>query len=705
MMEDLIVSQKNLSLTITTPLGKDVLIVDSLTGFEQISAPFEFHLKLHSKNSAINMQSLIGKEVTVTFLEDKAKRYFSGIVGEIFQEQTAAKTDPFNTRYQMKIYPTLWLLKFNSDHRIFQNKSAIEIIKKIFTINKLTNYQNKTTKHGTTVREYCVQYGESAFDFVSRLMEQEGIFYFFKHESSGHQLVLADASSAFAKSPTDKIGVINSLEGAPLFNKILFCSLHNQVVASSFTSRDYNFTTATTPMLSTVSGKGAGGEIYSYPGLFSKTSEGDALSTLRIQALEWNKTTFQGTSTAAELTAGYKFAVTDHLLPSINTTYVAYRVHHSINQNGRPPDVYEQSDKDILPLYENSFVAFDAKIVFSPPIVTPKPRIYSTQTAVVTGKSGEEIWTDKYGRVTVQFYWDRLGKKDEKSSCMIRVAQTWAMSGWGSLFTPRIGQEVVVTFLDGDPDRPLITGCVYNCDHMPPYLPATPTKSTILSNTSKGGKGSNEIRFEDLKDSEEVYVHAQKDMNRVVENNDTLTIHQGSRTIMIASKGKEVPHHSLTVVKGDDIIHLQEGNLTITLDKGDESHKITGNVKFKATGNITLKAAGDIKIEADGKVSIKSGADMTTNAGATMSMKSATSFSVKSGTSLSVKAGTDLSMKAAAAVSIKGVAMTIKGSASGMIDGGPMLQLKSAAMVQVQGGAAVKLTGAMIALSGMVKIG
>jgi len=473
-------------------------------------------------------------------------------------------------------------------------------------------------------------------------------------------------------------------------------------------------------MVSTVSGTGAGGKVYDYPGLFTKSADGDSLATLRIQALEWNKTTFHGTSTAIELTAGYKFTVSNHALSSINTTYVAYRVEHTINQIGTGLD---SDDSDAPLLYENRFVAFDSKVVFSPPIVTPKPRIYSTQTAIVTGKAGEEIWTDKYGRVTVQFHWDRLGKSDEKSSCMVRVAQTWAMSGWGSLFTPRVGQEVVVTFLDGDPDRPLITGCVYNCDHLPPYLPATPTKSTIFSNTSKGGSGSNEIRFEDLKGSEEVYIHAQKDMNRIVINDDTLTINEGSRTIKLSASGKATPSHSLTVVKGDDTIHLQKGNLTITLDegdeshtltkgdlkitlsKGDETHTVTGDVKFTVTGDITLKATGDITLDAGGKVNIKSGDSMTLSGGSSLSISSTTSLDAKSGTGLTITAGTDLTLKGTAAANLSGLDLTLKGTASGTVDGGPMLQLKSAAIVQVQGGAAIKVTAAAISLSGAVQLG
>jgi len=705
-VEDIIARQENLSLKISTPLGEDILILDSLNGFEQISTPFEFHLKLHSTNATIDFSTLIGQEVVVTFSLGDTQRYFAGIVGEMLQDQTAASKDSFTTHYQMKIYPSLWLLKFNTDYRIFQNMLVIDIIKKIFAENKLTKFKDKTAKERKDLREFCVQYGESAFDFVSRLMEQEGIFYFFEHTATEHQLILADTNDAFIQQPSETIGIVKAIEGAPSFNKILFCSLHQQMIPQSTTMIDYNFAVATTVMTANAEGKGTGGMIYRYPGLFGQQDKGEFYSTVGIQALEWNQITFQGTSTAAQLTAGYKFMVKDHLRANINTTYVTYRIQHSINQHSQPLSPHEESDENSSSFYENQFVAFEFAVPFSPPIVTPKPRIYGTQTAVVTGKAGEEIWTDKYGCVTVKFYWDHAGTSDEKSSCMIRVAQMWAMSGWGTLFTPRVGQEVVVTFLEGDPDRPLITGCVYNCNNIPPYLPDTPTKSMIKTNTSKGGGGlPNELRFEDKKDAEEIFINAQKDMNRVVKNNDTLTITEGSRTIELQAAGKDTPNHSLTIIKGNNIIKLNQGNIEITLTKGDETHTITGNITLKATGSITLDATESIIL--------KSGKDLSMNAGTTLSAQSGTGATVhggttldlKSGTACAITAGTDLNLKSTAAASLEGVTVKIKGSAGVKIDGGPSLELKSAATSQITSPAGVKVTGAAIALSGAVKLG
>lgn len=703
MMVDVSTTQANLDLTITTTLGNDALLVDVLEGIEQLSTPFEFILRLRGSSNAIDLSSLINTEMTVELSLGGSKRYFSGIVGEMSQGSTPTATDLFETYYQAKLYPTFWLLKFNCDHRIFQNKSAMTIIKALFSENGLTNFSDKTTSKGQGVREYCVQYGESVFDFISRLMEEEGIFYFFEYSSSGHTLVLADSNDTFTPQTNSAVTLIQSLVQEPEPNKILFCSLHYQVVPKSFSTGDYNYSVSTTPFKSTATGVGNGGEVRRYPGRYTTNGDGDTVSSLRIQALEWPKETLQGNSTVSNMTPGYKFTLSTHLRTDMNKEYVAYRVSHKLNMQEEGAS------------YENTFIAFDSTVTFTPPVITPKPRIHSTQTAKVVGKSGEEITTDEYGRVVVLFHWDRLGPGDETTTCMIRVSQAWAMSQWGFLFTPRIGQEVVVSFVDGDPDRPLITGCVYNCDHLPPYLPDEPTKSTIKTNTSKGGGGFNEIRFEDKKDSEQIYVHAQKDMDRVVENartlkinkgDDTETIVKGSRLITLEASGDSPPTHTLTLNKGDDIIHLKQGNLTITLDKGDETRNITGKQSSTVSDaytitakTITLKCSGDFLIDAGGKVTIKSGDAMDIESGAAMTVKSGSSAAISSSTSMDIKSGT-------AATVTGGTSITVKGSTGATVDGGPNLQLTSSASATLSGSASLSVKGGTVSISGpMISIG
>jgi type VI secretion system secreted protein VgrG len=309
--------------------------------------------------------------------------------------------------------------------------------------------------------------------------------------------------------------------------------------------------------------------------------------------------------------------------------------------------------------------------VFHRPQVTPKPKVIGAQTALVVGKSGEEIWTDEYGRIKVKFYWDQSSAQDETSSCWIRVMQGWAGKAWGSIFVPRIGQEVVISFLDGNPDRPLVTGCVFNAQQTVPYtLPDEQTKSTIKTNSSKGGSGFNEFRFEDKADSEEIFIQAQKDMNVTVLNNLTTTVTNARST---------------TVSKKDDSVVVDQGNRSIKVNTGNETHEvkgtrgltITGNETHtnkadftqNVTGNFTLKVSGNLSIEVSGSVAIKSGTSFDINAGTALSSKAGTSLASEAGTSLSNKAGTTMSNEA-------NISITSKANASHDVESSGILTLK-----------------------------
>ena len=323
-------------------------------------------------------------------------------------------------------------------------------------------------------------------------------------------------------------------------------------------------------------------------------------------------------------------------------------------------------------VYANSFTGFPSSDPFRPPRNALKPRIPGTQTAVVVGKSGEEIWTDKYGRIKVQFHWDQLGNNDENSSCWIRVAQGWAGKNWGAMWLPRIGQEVVVAFLDGDPDRPLIVGSVYNGQQPVPYtLPDEETKSTVKSNSSKGGNGFNEVRFEDKAQSEEIYIHAQKDMKvdvlndltwtvdhdetATVKNNRTRTISEGNDTLTVSQGNR-----SVTVTQGDETLTVSQGKRTVTVT-GTETHTSKNGFTHEVTGDCTLKVTGNVTIQATGSITIKAGTSLELDAG--------TSLTLKAGTSLSGNAGTSLSLSG-------GVSAEMKGSASATVEGGGTLTLK-----------------------------
>jgi type VI secretion system secreted protein VgrG len=376
---------------------------------------------------------------------------------------------------------------------------------------------------------------------------------------------------------------------------------------------------------------------------------------LRLDALQAPGKLLKGTSMCRAFHAGAKFTLANHYRSDANAGYVL----SSLSQTG---------DQD---QYSNSFEAFPSDTVFHPPRLTPKPKVIGSQTALVVGKSGEEIWTDEYGRIKVKFYWDQSSATDETSSCWIRVAQGWAGKAWGSIFIPRIGQEVVVSFLDGNPDRPLVTGCVFNAQQTVPYtLPDEQTKSTVKTNSSKGGSGFNELRFEDKAGSEEIFIQAQKDMNVTVLNNLTTTV-TNARTTTVSQKDD-----SLVVDQGNRSIKVNTGNethavqgkrdLTIT---GNETHTNSADFTQNVSGNFTLKVSGNLSIQASGSVSIQSGTSFDNKAGTALTNKAGTSLTNDAGTSLTNKAGTSMDNEAQ-------VSITSKANASHDVESSGILTLK-----------------------------
>jgi type VI secretion system secreted protein VgrG len=638
-------SPTNTPLLLDTPFGDGKLYLRSIHGEEQISGLFRYTLEMQSEDSALDFTKIVGKAVTVTIvLPGGAKVYRNGIVGRF----TQAGGDARSTMYFAEVHPWLWLLTMNADCRIFQNKTVPEIIKAVFSDLGFTDITDSLTG-SYSAREYCVQYMESSFDFVSRLMEESGIFYFFTHTASAHKLVLADDASAYTAcegvTSVKMRGTYSTLEDEMA---VLECSLEQGVIVGQYKTTDYNFETPATGLLGKADGKDTKRSVYEYPGGHSTQADGETLAGKVLASMETRGRVLRGTSTCRAFQAGAKFKLEKHSRADINDNWALRHLSW-------------RADQDTA--YSSTFEALPAATVFRPARVTPKPRIAGVQTATVTGKAGEEIFTDKYGRIKVKFHWDQASAKDETTSCWIRVAQTWSGKQWGSFFLPRIGQEVVVTFLEGNPDRPLITGSVYNATQVVPYaLPGEMTKSTIKSNSSKGGGGFNEFRFEDKKDSEEVYLHAQKDMNVEVLNDQTYTITK-NRTATIKEK-----NDSLVVDKGDRSIKVNTGKethevkgtreLTVT---GNETHTNKADYDGKVTGNFTLKVSGNITIEASGSVSIKAGMSLTSKAG--------TDLLNQAGTSLTNKAGTTMENNA-------GISLTNKAAASQMVDGGGMLTLK-----------------------------
>ena len=649
-----IYKQDNLKLKLSTPLGENKLLLRSLSGEERLSSLFRFSLEMVSEDNAVDFQAMVGKGVTVTLsLSDGSQHYFHGIVGRFVQEETNARL----TRYQAEIHPWLWLLTKTSDCRIYQNKSVPEIVKDVFTQYGFTDFRDDL-KGNYDKREYCVQYNETAFNFVSRLMEDEGIFYFFEHGDGKHTLVLGDDADAHKTCPgleEKSVRFKQSLIDHHQDLAITRCLVEEQVVSDKCSFDDFNFETPSTELKVDEADQAKDGKlrIYEYPGGYLKKDAGEGRAKRRLDALEQPKKLIRGEGFVRAFTAGHKFTLKDHYRLDVNQEYVLHSVVHALTQDS----------------YTNSFEAFPASLPFRPPRVTPPPIISGKQTAKVVGKSGEEIWTDKYGRIKVQFHWDQQGKNDENSSCWIRVDYGWAGKNWGGIFLPRIGQEVIVSYLEGDPDRPLVTGAVYNGEQTVPYaLPDEQTKSTVKSNTSKGGNGFNEIRFEDKKDSEELYFHAQKDQNILVEhdrgkqvlNNETNTIKNDRSTTI------EEGNDTYVVSKGNRIFQVNTGNetyevkgtreLTIT---GDETHTDKANFAQKVTGNYELKVTGNLTIDVTGSVTIKSGTSMTHEAQMSMTNKAGMSLTNEAQLAINNKGQASNTLESGGVTSIKGALVKI----------------------------------------------
>jgi len=660
-------TQDTLRLQITTPLGPNKLLVRAFAGEEYISAPFLYEVEMVSEDAGLDFSAVVGQGVTVTLnLNDGGQHLFHGLVERFVQED---KNERFTT-YHAELRPWLWMLTKTADCRIFQQQSAPAIIKAVFTDLGFTDFKDSLT--GTyQPRDYCVQYNETAFNFVSRLMEDEGIFYFFEHADGKHTLVLADDGDAHPPCPGLEAGARyrqSAIEHTD-DRAITRCRIEQQVVTGKFAHDDFNFETPSTDLKVEVEGAGGGLRLYEYPGGFLKTDAGEARANRRIEAAEQPRQLLRGEGQVRAFAAGHKFDLKEHYRADANASYVLRRVSHHATQER----------------YTNSFEAFPVGVPFRPPRAAARPVVAGVQTAVVTGKSGEEIWTDKYGRVKVQFHWDQKGKNDENSSCWIRVDQGWAGKQWGGIFLPRVGQEVVVSFEEGDPDRPVVTGAVYNAEQTVPYaLPAEQTKSTVKTNTSKGGGGSNELRFEDKKDSEEVYLHAQKDHNIVVENDRTKKVLNKETNTIKSDRSTTIQEGNDTyvVAKGNRTFQVNTGNetyevkgtraLTVT---GDETHTDKANFTHKVTGNYELKVTGNLTIDVTGSVTFKAGQAMTHETQMSMTNKAGMSMTNEAQMSLTNKAGMSLTNEAQ-------LAITNKGNASNTVESSGITTVKGT-LVQI----------------------
>jgi type VI secretion system secreted protein VgrG len=636
--------QANREVTVKTALADDVLLFTSMSGSEQLGRLSEYRVRMLSTDGNLKIADVLGQPMSVVFTttEDGDVRHFNGIVTRFCSTGWSGEL----AAYEATVQPWLWLLTRASNCRIFQDMTVPDIVKEVCSAYGGVAALSADSLSGDyPLLPYCVQYRETDFNFVCRLLEGAGIYFYFTHDADRHTMVLADSYSAhqpIAGYEGLKFATAALRKGEWAEESVSAWSASGAIESSKYVLNDFDFEKASSSLnggLVATASIPAGFaqaeyELFDYPGNYSVAADGNALARGRMESRHGQCEQIDATTNARGLYPGGLFTLAEHPRDDQNRDYLVTAATYDIIGNDY------SSDGGSAFAFHCHLSAIGKEHAYRPLPVTYRPVVHGPQTAMVVGKAGEEIWTDKYGRVKVQFHWDRLGHNDENSSCWVRVAQGWAGKGWGAVTVPRIGMEVVVSFLEGDPDRPLVTGCVYNSDAMPPYpLPDEQTKSTVKSNSSKGGEGFNELRFEDKKGAEEVFVHAERDFNRVVKNNDTLkvgfeTADKGDQSIGIKNdQAVEIGNNQAVKIKVDQKLEVG-GNQEVGID-GSQKIKVGTTIVIEAGTSIELKVgASSIKIEgakitikspeievaADANAKFKAGAMMDVNAGGVMTV-------------------------------------------------------------------------------------
>ncbi|MEE4239099.1 MAG: type VI secretion system tip protein TssI/VgrG [Anderseniella sp.] len=595
--------QRHRSISVNTVLGEDVLLLRSMNASERLSAPFEYELTLLSDRVDVPADDLLGTPATVALeLPDGQRRFFNGYISRFSQTGFHGSY----TRYKATLVPWLWFLSRTADCRTYQDKKVPDIVKEIFREHGFTDFDERLS--GTyRNRTYCVQYRETDLDFIDRLLENEGIYYFFEHVDGKHTLVLADSYSAHSKVPGYE-SVPYFPQGASALREIDHIddwTLDKEVRPGAFAHNAYDFTAPRKNLLARRSApKGhamAEMEVFDFQGDYTETADGEGYARTRLEEVQANHEIARAAGNARGLACGVLFSLTGYQREDQNREYLIIATTYSLQS-----DEFKTGAVAEEPLFRSTLGAIDAQVPYRPPSLTTKPVVKGPQTAIVVGKAGEEVWTDKYGRIKIQFHWDRYGKSDETSSCWVRVAQVWAGKGWGGMMIPRIGQEVIVDFLEGDPDQPIVTGRVYNGDCMPPYtLPGEGTKTALKTCSSKGGGGFNEIRFEDKKGSEQVFIHAEKNQDVRIKNDTFEWVGNEQHLIVKSDQLEEVGGDKHLAVKGD---RNEKVSGTVSLDAGvDLQQKVGMKHGLDAGMEIHLKAGMNVVIEAGMSITLKAG--------------------------------------------------------------------------------------------------
>ncbi|MFG9137334.1 type VI secretion system tip protein TssI/VgrG [Pseudomonas aeruginosa] len=589
-------------------LRHDLQVLE-FSGHEGISRPYRFELELVGERAGLDLETFLHRPAFLAFTPQG-----QGVHGLVYG---AAQGDAGKrlTRYRLTLVPHLAYLAQRNNQRIFQHLTVPQIVGRVLEEHGILADAYRF-QLGTRYpeREYCVQYDESDLQFVQRLCCEEGIHFHFQHSATAHLLVFGDDQTVFPRlgRPTAYVHDSGLVADEPVIKRF---SLRLASRTTRTTRRDYDFEK---PRLLLEAGNRPAAdapaepdlEDYDYPGRFVDRQRGKLLNQRALERHRADWRLGEGVSDQPLLVSGHFLEIAEHPRAEWNDLWLLSEIFHE----GKQPQVLEEnvtsdtsaSTDDFQQGYRNRFLATPWEVFFRPPLEHPKPRVLGSQTAVVTGPPGEEIHCDRYGRVRVQFHWDREGQGDDKSSCWLRVASGWAGNGYGGIVIPRVGMEVLVDFLEGDPDQPLVSGCVYHAAHPVPYeLPANQTRSVFKSLSSPGGGGYNELRIEDRKGQEQIFVHAQRDWDENIEHDQKIRVgHERHDTVEANSYSefKAEEHHT---VHGERKVELKaDDHLTV----GDSQHVKLGRAYLARAGReIHLKAGQKMVIEADSELTVKAG--------------------------------------------------------------------------------------------------
>ena len=691
----------------------DAVTFTRLEGRDEISRCFAYTVALISRDVNIDQLKLLGQVVSIE-AEDEPKRWFSGLVSDF----RLVRIEDELARYEAVVRPWLWFLSNTTDCRIFQNMSVVEIVEDIFSKYGMAKFE-KRLQGSYPPREYCVQYDESDLDFVQRLLEHEGIFYFFEHDDGQHTLILVDAMSKLKPVPGYETvefnyGAISSRRDKEYITEWAFIS---SVGPGAYVHTDFDFQKPGADLMSQsiqpFGHKEASGENYRQPGAHLDTGRGDAVAAIRREELQAVHQRIAAVGHARGLFAGCTFSLDLFPREDQNREYMVISAEYRIFDPSFEAGIQAEGES-----YTALLGVAPTSVPYRPPRITPRPIMRGPQTATVVGPSGEEIYTDKYARVKVQFHWDREGKKDQNSSCFVRVSQTWAGSEWGFIQIPRIGQEVIVDFVEGDPDRPIITGRVYNAAQMPPYgLPGNATQSGWKSNSSKGGGGYNELMFEDKAGSELVNFQAQKDHNLLIKNDRTKLV-QHDQSDRIDHDAKHSVGHNLDEDVGNNKTVKVGVNQTTDIGSND-TETVGANRSLTVGANETIgigsnstETIGIAHTQTVGAVqTITVGAARVDSVGASETRTVGATRSVTVGISQSHTVGADDSWSIGASQTVNiGASQSVKVAASQGFDVGASRSAKigSNDMTDVGGGHMLKIAkGSKIDIgeSGVIDVG